>query len=147
MTKEELLEAFESFRVQLKSYLLRMTTSVQDTEDILQDTYIKAQTKIDQFKGDSSIKTWVFAIATNLSRDLLRSKKRWPENSADICKTAALSNPVFFGEAMQIRQTSPQGQFEIKEHITFCFMCVSKSLPLEQQLVVLLKEVYAFKQK
>jgi RNA polymerase sigma-70 factor (ECF subfamily) len=48
---------------------------------------------------------------------------------------------------MQIRETSPQGKFEIKEHIAFCFTCVSKSLPLEQQLVLLLKEVYGFKVK
>lgn len=41
--------------------------------------------------------------------------------------------------------TSPNGQYEAKEHITFCFTCISKSLPLEQQLCVFLKEVYEFK--
>lgn len=147
MQRENLTEEFEAFRSQLKSYLLRMTVSVQDTEDILQDTYIKAHEKFETFKGGSTLKTWVFAIASNLARDFLRSKKRWPENVTDICKEAAMGNQAFFGEAMQIRQTSPQGNFEIKEHITFCFTCVSKSLPLEQQLVVFLKEVYEFKVK
>ncbi len=46
---------------------------------------------------------------------------------------------------MNIRATSLQGQFEIKEHIAFCFTCIAKSLPLEQQISVLLKEVYEFK--
>ena len=46
---------------------------------------------------------------------------------------------------MHIAATSPQGQFEVKEHIAFCFTCISKSLPLEQQLCVFLKEVYEFK--
>ncbi len=46
---------------------------------------------------------------------------------------------------MHISTTSPQGAFEIKEHITFCFTCISKSLPLEQQLCIFLKEVYEFK--
>lgn len=147
MTNEKLTLAFESFRSELKSFLLRMTASVQDSEDIVQETYIRAHTKINSFREDSSLKTWVFAIAANLARDLLRAKKRWPENVTDICKEAALSNPQFFQEAMQIRQTSPQGQFEIKEHIAFCFTCVSKSLPLEQQIVLLLKEVYGFKIK
>ncbi|UTW63664.1 RNA polymerase sigma factor [bacterium SCSIO 12741] len=147
MTAEVLANEFESFRGALKAYILRMTASVEDTEDIVQDAYLKAHDKIDGFKGDSSIKTWVFAIASNLARDLLRSKKRWPENVTDICKEAALSNPQFFGEAMQIRQTSPQGNFEIKEHISFCFTCVSKSLPLEQHLILLLKEVHGFKIK
>ncbi|MFZ1401075.1 MAG: RNA polymerase sigma factor [Candidatus Promineifilaceae bacterium] len=145
MTADSFARTFESFRGELRSFLLRMTASVQDSEDIVQETYIKAQAKIDSFRGDSSLKTWVFAIAANLAKDLLRAKKRWPENVTDICKEAALRNTQFFQEAMQIRQTSPQGQFEIKEHISFCFTCVAKSLPLEQQITLLLKEVYGFK--
>jgi len=147
MNTTQLTEQFEEFRGHLRSYLLRMTTSGEDANDLVQESYLKAFEKIDSFKGDSSLKTWVFAIASNLARDLLRSKKRWPENVTDICKQAALSNREFFQEAMSIRQTSPQGQFEIKEHIAFCFTCVSRSLPLEQQVIVMLKEVYEFKVK
>ncbi len=124
-----------------------MTASIQDTEDIVQEAYLKAHAKIDTYRGESSLKTWVFAIAANLVKDMLKAKQRWPENVTDICKEASLSNPRFFQEALQIRETSPQGNFEIKEHISFCFTCVSKSLPLEQHLVLLLKEVYGFKVK
>jgi RNA polymerase sigma-70 factor (ECF subfamily) len=46
---------------------------------------------------------------------------------------------------MAIQASSPHAQFELKEHITFCLTCVSKSLPLEQQLCVFLKEIYDFK--
>jgi len=145
MTHEDLAAEFETIRRELKSYILRMTASVQDAEDIVQDTYIKAQTKLESFRGDSSLKTWLFTIASNTTKDRLKSKKRWPETVTDICKEAAMSNQPFFQEAMRIRQTSPQGHFEIKEHIAFCFTCVSKSLPLEQHLAVLLKEVYGFK--
>lgn len=144
MTADQLMMEFVSFQGELKSFLLRMTTSVQDAEDIVQETYLKAQAKIDTFRGESSLKTWVFTIASNLARDLLRAQKRWPETVTDICKEEALGNPQFFQEAMQIRQTSPQGNFEIKEHIAFCFTCVSKSLPLEQQLCIFLKEIYDF---
>lgn len=144
MTTDQLVSEFETFQAELKSFLLRMTTSVQDAEDIVQETYLKAQAKIDTFRKESSLKTWVFAIASNLAIDLLRAQKRWPENVSDICKDAALKNTQFFQEAIQIRQTSPQGNFEIKEHIAFCFTCVSKSLPLEQQLCIFLKEVYDF---
>jgi RNA polymerase sigma-70 factor (ECF subfamily) len=145
MNSDELTKEFETFSGELRSFLLRMTASVQDAEDVVQETYLKAASKIETFRGESSLKTWVFSIASNLARDLLRSKRRWPENVTDICREAALKNPVFFNEAMQIRATSPQGNFEIKEHIAFCFTCVSKSLPLEQHLAVLLKEIYGFK--
>jgi len=145
MTSDQLITEFETFHGELKSFLLRMTASIQDAEDILQDTYIKAHTKMDTFRGESSLKTWIFSIASNLARDLLRSKKRWPETVTDICREEVLGNRQFLQEAMQIRETSPQGKFEIKEHIAFCFTCVSKSLPLEQHLALLLKEVYGFK--
>jgi RNA polymerase sigma-70 factor (ECF subfamily) len=147
MTTDELTTQFVTIQGELKSFLLRMTASVQDAEDIVQETYLKAHTKIDTFRGESSLKTWVFSIASNLARDLLKSKKRWPETVTDICREAALGNRQFFQEAMHIRRISPQGNFEIKEHIAFCFTCVSKSLPLEGHLVLLLKEVYGFKVK
>ena len=147
MNTEQLNEEFESFRGQLKSYILRMTASPHESEDLVQDTYLKAHAKLDTFKGDSSLKTWVFTIASNHTRDYLRAKKRWPENVGDICRDAALSNQAFFQEAMGIRHSSPQGHFEIKEHISFCFTCISKSLPLEQQITILLKEVHGFKVK
>src|SRR3990172_3461414 len=120
MTADELTNQFVTIQREIKSFLLRMTTSVQDAEDILQDTYIKAHAKINTFRGESSLKTWIFSIASNLARDLLRSKKRWPETVTDICREEALGNREFFQEAMQIRETSPQGKFEIKEHIAFC---------------------------
>lgn len=147
MTMDDLTVEFEGFHGELKSFILRMTASVQDAEDIVQDTYLKARSKINSFRGESSLKTWVFSIASNLARDLLRSKKRWPETVTDICREEVLGNRLFLQDAMQIRETSPQGKFEIKEHIAFCFTCISKSLPLEQHLVLLLKEVYGFKVK
>jgi len=147
ITTEQLTREFESFRGALKAFVLRMTASSQETEDIVQKSYLKALTKLDTFRGESTLKTWVFAIASNLARDWLRAKKRWPENASEICKKAALNNQAFFQEAMQIRMTSPQGQFEIKEHISFCFTCISKSLPLEQQITLLLKEVHRFSVK
>ncbi len=145
MTIEQLTNEFEQAISQLKSYIIRITASIEDTEDIVQDTFIKASEKIDTFRGTSSIKTWIFAIASNLAMDNLRAKKRWTENVTDICKAEALENSNYFSEAMNIQTTSPHGQFEIREHITFCLTCISKSLPLEQQVCILLKEVYDFK--
>ena len=145
MTIEQLTNEFELARPQLKSYIFRITASIEDTEDIVQDSFIKASQKIDTFHGGSSVKTWIFTIASNLAKDNLRAKKRWTENVNDICRSKALTDPSYFPELMQIQHTSPHGQFEVKEHITFCLACISKSLPLEQQICILLKEVHEFK--
>ncbi len=145
MTIEQFTEEFELSKPQLKSYILRITASVADTEDILQDTFIKASQKLETFRGESSLKTWIFTIASNLAKDNQRAKKRWAENVTDICKEKALANPEYFAEAVHIQSTSPQGQFDIKEHISFCLTCISKSLPLEQQICIFLKEMYDFR--
>jgi len=145
MTIEQFTTEFETARNHLKSYILRITASVEDTEDIVQDTFIKASGKLDTFRAESTVKTWIFTIASNIAKDNLRAKKRWTENVTDICKAKALANPNYFPEVMAINQTSPHGQFEMKEHITFCLTCISKSLPLEQQICMLLKEIYDFK--
>lgn len=99
MTIDDLTNQFTEFQAELKSYLLRLTASIQDAEDIIQETYLKSHEKIGSFRGESTLKTWVFSIASNLARDLLRAKKRWPENVTDICKDAALSDHDFFAEA------------------------------------------------
>ncbi len=145
ITAELFNQEFEGLIGPLRSFILRITASVADAEDIVNDTYIKALERLQTFRGESSLKTWIFTIATNLAKDNLRAQKRWVENVTDITKEAALQNKQFFQEAMHIRMSSPQGQFEVKEHVAFCFTCISKSLPLEQQICVFLKEVYEFK--
>src|SRR5919201_1348444 len=112
MTIKQLTNEFELARPLLKSYLLRITASVEDAEDIVQDTFIKASSKLDTFRGDSTLKTWIFTIASNLAKDNFRVRRRWTENTTDITKAAALNNKHFFKEALQITATSPHGQFE-----------------------------------
>ncbi|HEY4110702.1 RNA polymerase sigma factor [Puia sp.] len=145
MTTTQLTTEFEKARPRLRSYLLRITANVEDTNDLLQDTYIKALEKITSWRAEASLQTWFFAIATNLAKDHQRARWRFTEKVTDIAREAALANPEFFREAMNIHANSPQGNFEIKEHIAFCFTCIAKSLPLEQQIGLLLKEVYEFK--
>lgn len=145
MTLDQFTNEFEIARPQLKSYILRITASIEDTEDIVQDTFIKASVHLNNFRAESTVKTWIFTIASNLAKDNFRAKKRWPETVTDICREKALANPDYFPEIANIMQTSPQATFEIKEHITFCLTCIAKSLPLEQQICLLLKEIYDFK--
>jgi len=144
MKADELLAEFSEASGQLRSYILRLTASVADTEDIVHDTYIKATEKIDTFRGQSSLKTWLFAIASNLAKDNLRARRRWVENVTDIAREAALSNPNSSRKPCISALYPRRGNLKLM-NISPCFTCISKSLPLEQQLCVLLKEVYEFK--
>ena len=60
MTVELFNEEFKGIISQLKSYLLRITASISDAEDIVHDTYIKALEKLSTFREESSLKTWLF---------------------------------------------------------------------------------------
>ncbi|MDY6845961.1 MAG: sigma-70 family RNA polymerase sigma factor [Chloroflexota bacterium] len=54
---------------------LKMLSNVQDAEDILQETFIKAFNNIDKFEGRSKVSTWLYRIAVNESLMLLRKRK------------------------------------------------------------------------
>jgi RNA polymerase sigma-70 factor (ECF subfamily) len=145
-SKQLPLAAFDQCRPQLRSYLFRLTAHSEDTEDLLQDTYVRAAEKLATFQGRSSLKTWLFTIATNLARDYLRSRKRWRVEAMDDAKAASLRHPeIHIARFMDIHQSSPQGAFELNEHINFCFTCTSKTLPVDEQVALLLKEIVAYK--
>src|SRR5882762_3160912 len=135
---------FAEFQNQLRSYLYRLLTDRNDVQDLTHDTFIRAFDKISTFNEDSSLKTWVFRIATNLAYDHLRKLKRWPADAQDQGANLAIGTAEI-GQAFRIvHQTSNAGAYEMKEHIDFCFTCISKTLPIENQVALILKDVYDF---
>jgi RNA polymerase sigma-70 factor (ECF subfamily) len=146
ISQDVLLIEFEKNRPKLKSYLFRLTAHREDTEDLLQETFIKVSENIFSFQNKSSLKTWIFAIATNLAKDYLRSRNRWLPNAMDLAREESMKHPeIHIAQFMEINRTSPNGRFELREHINFCFTCIGKTLPIEQQVTVLLKEIFDFK--
>ena len=144
-TIKQYQQEFIDFQDELKSYIYRLVSEKQDTEDISQETYIKTFKNIDSFKKNSSFKTWTFTIATNLAKDKLSDKKRWSENYLDKARDAHIESSELMQKKLEISRTSEQGKFEIREHINFCFGCINKTLLLTNQICLLLKEVYHFK--
>ena len=129
----------------LKSYLYRLTCDKEIAKDIAHDTFLKAIEKKHSFNGNSTLKTWIFSIATNNAIDYLRKKKRWPENAQDEARKLAESDKKYSNEFIRINNESTAGAFEVKEHINFCFTCITKTLPVEQQISLILKDIYGFK--
>jgi len=135
---------FAEFQTQLRSYLYRLITDRNDVDDLTHDTFIRAFDKIATFNQESSLKTWVFRIATNLAYDHLRKLKRWPADAQDQGAHLAISTPDIAQAFRIVHQTSSAGAYEMKEHIDFCFTCISKTLPIENQVALILKDVYDF---
>ncbi len=137
-------DLFAVFQSQLKSYLYRLLANRNDAEDLTHDTFIKAYDKRHTFKGESSLKTWVFQIATNLSYNYLQRQKRWVPDVSEQAKTLVLENDSLRKEIIKVHETSPAARYDMKEHIDTCFTCISKNLPVENQIALMLKDVYDF---
>ncbi len=146
-TDNEITKLYEELLPELKSILYRFTCDREVSNDLAQDTFIKVIEKQSQFKGQSTIKTWIFAIGTNLAIDWLKKRKRWKETAQDDAKKLAESDSNFRNEFLNIHQNSTTGAFEFKEHINFCFTCIAKTLTVEQQVTLILKDIYDFKIK
>lgn len=138
---------FAEFQNQLKSYLYRLLTNRNDTDDLTHDTFIKAFTKISTFNQESSLKTWVFKIATNLAYDHLRKLKRWQPDAQDRAADLAIGSEEIRQVFWMVHNTSPAGAYEMREHIDYCFTCISKTLPIENQVALILKNIYDFQVK
>lgn len=138
---------FAEFQKQLKSYLYRLLADRNEVDDLTHDTFIRAFDKISTFNQDSSLKTWVFKIATNLAYDHLRKLKRWQTDAQDRGADLAIASLEMQQAFWKVHDTSNAGAYEIKEHIDFCFTCISKTLAIENQVVLILKDIYDFQIK
>jgi RNA polymerase sigma-70 factor (ECF subfamily) len=159
MTQGELLERakngdirafhtlFSEFQPQLKSYLYRLVANRNDMEDLAHDVFILAFENVSSFRAESSLKTWVFTIATNQVRKHLKAQKRWAVNTFERTRKLAHQETAVMESIEHTNSHSPHGLYEIREHIDYCFTCVSKMLPIKQQIVLILKDIYEFKVK
>lgn len=145
MNSSEAIDSFLAFRDELLSFVFRLLPQHQDAEDIVQETYIRVQENIDSFRGESSFKTWVFSIALNLSKNLLSKQRRWEENSQDYGALLHQHSPEHWAVFREVFDSTPHKQYEIREHIAYCLNCINKTLVTEQQVCLLLKEIYEFK--
>jgi len=136
---------YAEFRDDLKSYLFRLVVDRRDAEDLTHDTFVKAFDKLSSFQQASTLKTWVFSIATHLAFDLLKGRKRWAPDILDQARDKAVADDFVKDYLLAASVNTPQGAFELMEHIDFCFTCISKTLPLEHQLALMLKDIYEFK--
>jgi RNA polymerase sigma-70 factor, ECF subfamily len=133
----------EPWRKPLFGYIYRMVTLRQDAEDLLQDVLVRVLEGIRTYRGEARFKSWLFGIATHVCMDHLRSRKRWRVEAQLIGEKEALADPVRIEELTAVMH-EPGFSFEIREHIAFCFSCIARALPPEEQAAMLLKEVLGF---
>ncbi|HET9383142.1 MAG TPA: sigma-70 family RNA polymerase sigma factor, partial [Streptomyces sp.] len=148
--------ALEKHRTELTGYCYRMLGSSFEAEDAVQDTLVRAWRGYDTFEGRSSLRSWLYRIATNVCLDMLNagSKRARPMDLSEATPLAraALSprpdhtwlEPVPDARVLPTVE-DPAEAAVAKESIRLAFMAALQRLPPKQRAVLILREVLAWR--
>ena len=147
----------EQYRPALTGHCYRMLGSVVDAEDAVQEAMLRAWKSMDRFREQSSLKTWLYRIATNVCLDTLsatnRQRIRPLEMSAQpgtVAEDMALPQrpreywvePIPDAAALPAEADSdPEERLLLKESIRLAFVAALQYLPPRQRAVLLLTQV------
>src|SRR5258707_2159170 len=132
-----------------------MLGSLQDAEDILQETLLAAWRGLGGFEGRASIRTWLYRIATNRCLNALRSANRRPAKEWDMPNVEA-PEPTGLGEIVWLERypdallrgaidvLGPEARYEQTESISLAFVTALQVLPPRQLAVLILRDVLGF---
>jgi RNA polymerase sigma-70 factor (TIGR02960 family) len=143
-------------RRELQVHCYRMLGSLQDAEDALQETLLSAWLGIDGFEGHSSVRTWLYRVATNRCLSILRSSSRRPVSVEP--RPDWLAEPSRLGEVTWLQPypdllldgvsddaPGPEARYESREAISLAFVTAMQLLPPNQRAVLLLRDVLGYR--
>jgi RNA polymerase sigma-70 factor (TIGR02960 family) len=149
-------ELTEPYRRELQVHCYRMLGSFQDAEDALQDTLLAAWRGFAGFEGRSSLRTWLYRIATNRCLNARRSASRRPAKEWDV-PGVEWPEPSRLGEVVWLQPfpdtlldgaidvpLGPEARYEQTEAISLAFVTALQVLPPRQLAVLILRDVLGF---
>ena len=141
----------ERYRVELTGYCYRMLGSAFEADDAVQETMVRAWRGFDRFEGRSTLRSWLYRIATNVCLDALRGRQRRarpvdlsPASPADAALSTLPENtwiePMPDGRAVPTGD-DPAEVAVARETIRLAFVAALQQLPPRQRAVLILREV------
>jgi len=147
----ELESLLESHRRELTGYCYRMLGSAFDAEDAVQETFVRAWRSFDRFEGRSSLRSWLYRIATNVSLDMLSGRERRARpmdlgpSREPVAENLNLLPEVTWIEPIPDGRVVPDGDpAEVAiahDTIRLAFIAALQHLPPRQRAVLILCEV------
>ena len=146
----------EPYRRELHVHCYRMLGSLQDAEDALQDTLLAAWRGLAAFEGRSSLRTWLYQVATNRCLNILRANRRRPV--VDLLPPGVeIPEPTRTGEVVWLEPypdallsgpnepPGPEGRYEASEAISIAFLTALQALSARQRAVLILRDVLGYR--
>jgi RNA polymerase sigma-70 factor (ECF subfamily) len=129
-----------------------MLGSLQDAEDMVQETLLRAWQKLDKFEGRASFRAWLYKIATNVCLDALgrRPRRALPTTThrpaePAVPPTPPILEPIwlepFPDDWLSDEAFSPEARYGARESITLAFLAALQFLPARQRAVLILRDV------
>jgi RNA polymerase sigma-70 factor (ECF subfamily) len=149
-------ELTDPYRRELQLHCYRILGSFQDAEDMLQETLLAAWRGLERFEGRSSLRTWLYTIATNRSLNALREGARRPQLAGFPAGGAGLLSESFAEiawlepypdrliEGIADLAPGPEAIYEAKETVALAFVSGLQHLAPQQRAVLVLRDVLGF---
>jgi RNA polymerase sigma-70 factor, ECF subfamily len=143
-------ELVDPHRRSLHAHCYRMLGSLEDADDAMQDALLRAWRGIGRFQGRSSLRTWLYTIATNACLQLARRRpgRVLPRDYGPAtAKSVPLAETVWieaYPEDAVATAPSPGAHYEERETLELAFVAVLQHLPPRQRAVLLLRDVLDF---
>jgi RNA polymerase sigma-70 factor (ECF subfamily) len=150
----------DPYRRELHAHCYRMLGSVHDAEDALQDASLRAWRALARFEGRSSLRSWLYTIATNTCLNLIakRPKRVLPIDYGPAADPHGgpgepLVESVWIepypDETLGVEDglAVPEARYELRESIELAFVAALQHLPPNQRAVLILREVLGFSAK
>ena len=149
----------EAQRADLHAHCYRMLGSLHDADDALQDTLLRAWRALPRFRGQSSLRTWLYRIATNVCLDAIarRPKRVLPIDYGPATKPGGDERPLpddlwiepYPDELLggSDLAAGPDARYERREALELAFIATLQHLPARQRAVLILRDVLGFSAK
>jgi RNA polymerase sigma-70 factor (ECF subfamily) len=152
LTNDDFLRLADRFRRELLAHCYRMLGSVHDAEDLVQETYLRAWRSYDRFEGRSSLRTWLYRIATSACLTSLESRSRRPLPTGLGAPSADPDDPLVelpevswlepIPDAMVgAERSDPAAIVTSRESVRLALIAALQHLPPRQRAVLILRDV------
>ncbi len=152
----------DQYRRELTAHCYRMTGSVSDAEDLVQETYLRAWRAYHAFEGRSSVRTWLYRIATNVCLTNLETKERRPLPTGLGLPGAQAGDELVRADEVPWLEPVPDGMVDPwagranldpaevvgnRDAIRLAFVAALQHLPPRQRAVLVLRDVLRWSAK